>query len=667
MSGYYAKVSNISGAKSSVATSAYMSREKLKDDTMNHTFNYSGHVHDNTFSNISLCANAPKEWQDKEKLWNAVEACEKGKNARKAKQWILAIPHGLSQEQAESVVREFQEFLASKGMCSQADIHEPESKRSAVEKNWHVHVLATQRQINEQGEWVQLKQKQQFANAVDSNGKPYYNPDIPTDTEHRIPVIDPETGKQKVRIRKGKGEEKQWHRVTVENNPLDNRELIEESREKWAQLCNEYLSAAQQIDHRSYERQGIDKISELHEGVGTHQDYDDRVEYNHTIKMANESMATIKSVHPHEATEIKESLHGIRESLEHDRDSGRSERNHQGAARSDTASPGREDETERRTPESTAAAATGREETREDWAELLRNYQTAERKRGTERVSGELSEAVSRIREQQRGVRSGQQTNDGNLERMGRQVQYASGKVEGVGKNQRDNIQEQRSINEKLHSIRDRIKQAFENIRAKFKPRTGEPDNGLEKSASEQIRERRDTEMSAMSRFNDIAANQERARNEEKEKMASTDAQEQKKTSVLDRLHKYEQEVKEGRAEPLQSEYTNKHYKNIYETAQKAVKEQSEWMKKNGVSQEGIEPGKFSGDYKADFERTMRIFQEQSERIQKAGLSTRSYNELSSSDAYLRTTKTLYPRNRANVEPLRPDTERQNRSQNYHI
>ena len=74
MSGYYAKVSNISGAKSSVATSAYMSREKLKDDTMNHTFNYSGHVHDNTFSNISLCANAPKEWQDKEKLWNAVEA-----------------------------------------------------------------------------------------------------------------------------------------------------------------------------------------------------------------------------------------------------------------------------------------------------------------------------------------------------------------------------------------------------------------------------------------------------------------------------------------------------------------------------------------------------------------------------------------------------------------
>lgn len=564
MSGYYAKVSNISGAKSSVATSAYMSREKLKDDTMNHTFNYSGHVHDNTFSNISLCANAPKEWQDKEKLWNAVEACEKGKNTRKAKQWILAIPHGLSQEQAESVVREFQEFLASKGMCSQADIHEPESKRSAVEKNWHVHVLATQRLINEQGEWEQIKEKKVYANCRDSEGKPSYNPDIPNDKEHRIPVIDEETGEQKFRERKGKGREMLWERVTVQDNPLNKKELIEESRAKWAQLCNQYLSAEQKIDSRSYERQGIDKISELHEGVGTHQDYDDRVEYNRTIKMANESMATIKSVHPHEATEIKESLHGIRESLEHDRDSGRSERNHQGAARSDTASPGRENETERRTPESTAAASTGTEEKREDWAELLRNYQTAERKRGTERVSGELSDTVSRIREQQRGVRSGQQTNDGNLERMGRQVQYASGKVEGVGEKQRDNIQEQRSISEKLHSIRDRIKQAFENIRAKFKPRTGEPDNGLEKPTSEPIRERRDTQMSAMSRFNEIAANQEKARKEQTDKEkegrtegAAIDTPAKERSSVLEKLHRYEEEAREGRTEKLQSEQKN--------------------------------------------------------------------------------------------------------------
>lgn len=673
MSGYYARVSNISGAKSSVATSAYMSREKLKDDTMNRTFNYSGHEHDNTFSNITLCENAPKEWQDKAKLWNAVEEQEQGKNTRKARQWILAIPQEMTQEQQEEAVKKFQEYLAGKGMCSQADIHEAESKRSAatIEKNKHAHVLATQRLINAQGEWEQIKEKKVYANCRDSQGKPSYNPDIPNDTEHRIPKIDPATGKQKI----GARNRKEWERVTIQDNPLNKKELIEESRQKWAEICNQYLSAEQKIDNRSYERQGIDKISELHEGVGTHQDYDDRVEYNRTVKMANENMAAIKSVHPHEATEIKENLHGIRQSLEHDRDSRRSERDNPGTARSDTASPGRENDTERRTPESTAAASTRAEEKREEHTEQFRNTTVKERESGTTRSvadSRERSKAFhesfgefvgrtaeenqhsERVGEKQSEVGRGQSQNSGTQQRIADAATETFGNSEG--------------IREKLFGIRDRIKQAFESIRAKFKPRTGEPDNGLEKPTSEPIREeRREPTMGAMSRFNEIAANQEKARQEENKQMVSENEQKQKKESVLDRLHRYEQGVKEGRAEPLQSEQTNKHYKNIYETAQKAVKEQSEWMKKNGVSQEGIEPGKFGGDYKADFERTMRIFQEQSERIQRAGFSARSYNELSSSDEYLRTNKTLYPRNRANVEPLRPDTERQQRSQNYHI
>lgn len=584
MSGYYAKVSNVSGGKSCVATSAYISREKMKDEQMNHTFNYSAHEHDNTFSNVKLCKNAPEEWQDKEKLWNAVEEAEKGKNARKAKQWILAVPQEMTQQQAEQAVKDFQEWMAEKGMCSQAVIHEPDSKRSAsqIEKNKHVHVLATQRLINEQGEWEKTKQKQEYANDIGADGKPTYNPEKPTDTEHRIPKVDPEkvaewekrhgqqfdmrtaTAEDKAEVQKiGARNRKEWVRVTTENNPLYRAELIEESRAKWAEVCNKHLSAEQQIDHRSYDRQGIDKVAQIHEGIGYHQQ-DERAEYNRTVREVNENMERMKSQAPETLEEIRGELNEVRESLEHDRDSGRSERNHQGAARSDTASPGRENENERRTPESTAAAATGREETREDWPELLRNYQTAERKRGTERVVGELSETVSRIREQQREVRSGQQTNDGNLERMGRQVQYASGKVEGVGENQRDNIQEQRSINEKLHSIRDRIKQAFENIRAKFKPRTGEPDNGLEKPTSEPIRERRDTQMSAMSRFNEIAANQEKARKEQTDKEkegrtegAAADTSAKERSSVLEKLHRYEEEAREGRTEKLQSEQKN--------------------------------------------------------------------------------------------------------------
>ena len=129
---------------------------------------------------MTLCKNAPEEWQDKEKLWNAVEEAEKGKNTRKAKQWILAVPQELTQEQAEQAVKDFQGWMAEKGMCSQADIHEPDSKRSAsqIEKNRHVHVLATQRLVNEQGEWEQIKEKKEFANLP--SARPRISTRVPT-------------------------------------------------------------------------------------------------------------------------------------------------------------------------------------------------------------------------------------------------------------------------------------------------------------------------------------------------------------------------------------------------------------------------------------------------------------------------------------------------------
>lgn len=603
MGGFYAKVTNISGAKSSVATSAYMSREKLKDEQMNHTFNYSKHEHDNTFSNICLCPNAPTEWQNKEKLWNAVEEAEKGKNTRKAKQWILAIPQELTQEQQEDAVKKFQEFLAEKGMCSQADIHEAESTRSKtqIEKNKHVHVLATQRLIDENGEWVQIKEKKVYANCMEE-GRPSYNPDLPTDAAHRIPKIDPlkvekweqEHG-QKFDLSKAAAEDKEavqkigarnrkeWERVTIQDNPLNKKELIEESRQRWADICNQYLSTEQKIDNRSYERQGVERISELHEGIGTHLEYDDRVEYNKTVKQANEQLEAIKSVHPREADEIKESLHGIRQSLDHDRDSRRTEAATQRTTRSDHVVGTGETGAKAITQESGIFNRNGETQKREEQQQYNRNntvkgesqYST-ERENGSNRsiadsrsrsreFSQNVGEYVTRtaerressegVGEKQREIRSGQQTNGSNLERMGRQVQHASGKIKSIG-------EEQRSINEKLTAIRDRIKQAFERIRARFsKPRNEVPDDRLEKPTAEPVKQqRREPIMGALSRFNEIAANQEKAREEqtdrEKEKTTSTSAENttDERPSALDKLRKYEQQAKEGRTEQLQSE-----------------------------------------------------------------------------------------------------------------
>jgi len=317
MGGFFGRVTNVGGGKSAVASAAYNSRDKMSDELTGEIYNYSQHTNDNTYSHVTITDNAPLSYKNKNVLWNAVEQAEEGKNTRKAKQWLLAIPQELTVEQQQVCVRRFQDFLAEKGMCSQADIHEPESKRSAgkIEKNRHVHILATQRLIEENGEWAQIKEKKVYANCTDQNGKPAFNPELPTDAAHRVPVIDPETGEQKIRIRKGKGEEKLWHRVTIQDNPLSSPELIEESRQKWAEICNHFLQEEQHIDHRSYARQGVERIPEVREGYGQYANYDERVEYNRTVQLVNAAMEQTRSQTPEEIKQIKEELDGINRSI----------------------------------------------------------------------------------------------------------------------------------------------------------------------------------------------------------------------------------------------------------------------------------------------------------------------------------------------------------------
>lgn len=525
MSGYYAKVTNISGGKSCVATSAYMSRKKLKDEQMNHTFNYSGHEHDNTFSNVTLCKGAPEEWQDKEKLWNAVEAEEKGKNTRKAKQWILAVPQEMTEEQTEQAVKEFQSFLAEKGMCSQADVHEPDSKRSAaqIEKNKHVHVLATQRQLNEQGEWEQIKEKKVYANCRDAEGKPAYNPDIPNDTAHRIPQLN-QDGTQKVRVRKGKGEEKLWERVKVQSNPLDCKELIEESRAKWAEVCNKHLSAEQQIDHRSYERQGIDKVSEIHEGIGYHQQ-DERAEYNKAVQELNSNMDLLKKEAPQELEQIRSEVNDIRESLEYDTVSRRTAESDQRTAGADQSieSPSR---TTGNAYVADRAGTFGKGNGAEERnLESENSDQKTASRSDTERRyrSGdrELAETMRNVEEYRRSI-----------EETDRAISSLSGRIASVG--------------ERIAGIRAKLKDTFENV--------------LEAN---------------IRRLTDALKQQEQARK----------AQQQPKESIMARLNRLQQVNQENREKQEQDKKQTEQSRTqaILERAKQANEQQRAESAQNGT------------------------------------------------------------------------------------
>lgn len=295
MGGFYMKMSNVK--TSTVAKSAYNSRTKEYDETQNHTFNYSA-KEDHVYHNVTLPEGCPEEWKQAEKLWNENEKFEKEQNTtRHGKQFIVAIPQELTQEQTEKAINEFQEYFAKMGYASQADQHEPESRRSAdeVEKNRHVHILTTARKITN-GEFEQIKEKKMFANDRDANGKPIYNPEKPDAKDHkeyRQPVLD-ENGEQKFRERPGKGKEMLWERVRVQDNPLDRRETVEAARAEWARICNSYLSEDQKIDHRSYERQGSERVAEIHEGIGSHKEQDDRKAYNEEVRQTNAKLEQAK-------------------------------------------------------------------------------------------------------------------------------------------------------------------------------------------------------------------------------------------------------------------------------------------------------------------------------------------------------------------------------------
>lgn len=237
------KIIGRSSGRSAIASSAYRSGKKLIDRE-------SGLTHDYTnktgiiYSEILLPENAPTQYADREILWNEVQKIEKNRNAQLAREVEVALPFELSREQQLEVIRQYIKInFVHAGMCADWALHDK------GDGNPHAHIMLTTRQINSDGKW-NVKEKKVYK--LDEHGK-------------KIPLLD-KNGKQKVRIRAGRGEEKLWVRETVQANDWNSHDRIEEWRESWANICNQYLSPEQHIDHRSYIRQGIDLEPTIHEG-----------------------------------------------------------------------------------------------------------------------------------------------------------------------------------------------------------------------------------------------------------------------------------------------------------------------------------------------------------------------------------------------------------------
>jgi len=133
--------------QSAIAAAAYRSGEKLYDETFNRTKDYgkkSGVLH----AEVMLPESAPKEYENRQVLWNQVEASEKRKDSQLAREIQLALPKELSRDQNQELVFDFckTEFV-DRGMIADICIHDEFNGNG----NHHAHVMLTTREVKEDG------------------------------------------------------------------------------------------------------------------------------------------------------------------------------------------------------------------------------------------------------------------------------------------------------------------------------------------------------------------------------------------------------------------------------------------------------------------------------------------------------------------------------------
>ena len=229
---------------------------------MTHDYTRKGGI---VHAEIMLPAHAPPEFADRSILWNSVEQIEKARDSQLAREIEAALPRELSGEQQLALVRAYvKDNFVDKGMCADFAIHDKGTG------NPHVHIMLTLRPLKENGQWGAKCRK---AYDLDENGQ---------------------------RIPDGKGGWKNHREDTTDWNDKGNVEIW---RAAWTAYTNRALESAgrpERIDHRSYKRQGIDKIPSVHLGPAASQMEKrgirtDKGEVNRQIVADNKLLKEIKA------------------------------------------------------------------------------------------------------------------------------------------------------------------------------------------------------------------------------------------------------------------------------------------------------------------------------------------------------------------------------------
>ncbi len=202
---------------SAVSAAAYRSGERLHDERTGKTHDHSARQ-DVLHKEIVLpshISNDEANWaRDRATLWNTAERAETRRNARVAREYLVALPAELDPGQQVSLTKTFARELSDRyGFAMDVAIHAPREYLGSDPRNFHAHLLATTREAEPQGLGGKTQIDWQYAKRAAAGLGPSINE-------------------------------------------------IFQVRQRWAEVANEALQQAHlnvRIDHRTLRAQGIDR------------------------------------------------------------------------------------------------------------------------------------------------------------------------------------------------------------------------------------------------------------------------------------------------------------------------------------------------------------------------------------------------------------------------
>ena len=316
--------------RSAVAASAYLSCSRMLND-------YDGVQHDYTrkqglaWQAVFLPPMASPEWQDREKLWNAVEEAEKTKDSRLAREFVAALPIELSRQQQIELLQDLiREQFVDEGMCADVAIHDTDGH------NPHAHILLTVRPLDEHGTW-QYKTEKEYLCVKDGEERGFTADEFKASQaegwEKQYPY---KVGKKKVYMAPSAAQAHGYVRMDKHpkstrygrQNPISARWNSEEQllvwREAWATAANRCLELAghdSRIDHRSHAERGLEERPTIHEGVAAQAlerrgIISDRCELNRQIKADNALLRELRGQVKKLAQTVKNTIPALAEAME---------------------------------------------------------------------------------------------------------------------------------------------------------------------------------------------------------------------------------------------------------------------------------------------------------------------------------------------------------------